>query len=185
MKKIVSFVLLAAVIFVFVGCSGGMSPVEEALLAVRKVDIAALEKLLTPETRAVTDSMREYDKMLDTERQDVLLSLYALLEYTMGEESALDNGVKTVSVTVRAPDMARIRALAEKRVLASGEAVYEAVDAMLRDGSVAKSYMVERTLAVRLEQRDGAWRIPYSEAANGAPLEMLSLSEMLRFFAQN
>ena len=56
---------------------------------------------------------------------------------------------------------------------------------MLDEGTIAQDFMTEETIDVLFEQRDGEWKIPYSETENTALVRLLSLDETLRFFVLN
>ena len=184
MKKVVSLLLALLMLVLFVGCPVRTSSVEDALIAVRKLDLDAFEKLLSADTVANFARVRDYDAALTASKREALRSLYGKLQYTMGEESEPENGTKTVSVTLTLPDMAQVRSIAQAEILASGRTVEEIIADMLANGTVA-SNTTTVTLSVKLTEQDGAWYIPYSDTENAALLQALALSEMFRFFAMN
>lgn len=183
MKKAVSLILLFAMLVLLTCCSGGATPAEEFLLAVRKMDTAKMETLMTSDSAAMAARIKEYADSLDSERRAVLISLYSKLKYTISEESEAENGKKTILVELTIPDMAAIKSFAEAKMAVSGESAYEIVETMLNDGSVSGSYMTEKKMTVMVKLEDGKWRIPYSESENSELVTALSLAEMLRFFA--
>jgi len=185
MKKVVSLILLTAVLMTLTCCSHGMSPAENFLLAVRKMDIASMEALMTSDSAAAAARMREYADSLAPERRSVLISLYSKLKYTVSDETETENETKTVFVNLTIPDMAALKSFAEAKMAVSGESAYEIVQSLLDDGAVSGSYMVEKTITVTLKMQNGEWLIPYSESANAELVSSLFLAEMLRFFTLN
>ena len=187
MKKIVSLLLLAALAVTLFGCSEMMTSAENFLIAVKKMDFEAMKKELYPDDRAGSLHLQldNYADSLTSEDMETLKALYSLTQYTMGEESAAEKGVKTVSVTLKYPDVARIKSLADTKIMVSAESASKTVSDMIADGSIAKSYMTEKTISVKMVEKDGVWLLPYTESDNAALVSALLLSEMLRFFALN
>lgn len=183
MKKVVSLILLFAMLATLPCCSSGVSPVENFLLAVRKMDISSMEALMTSDSEAMASRIKEYANSLDSDRRSALISLYSGLKYTISDETETENGKKTVLVNLTIPDMTSIKSFAEAKMAVSGESAYEIVQSMLDSGAVAGSYMTEKTITVTLNLQDGKWLIPYSDTVNAEFVGALSLIEMLRFFA--
>ncbi len=185
MKKIISLVLVFCLTMLFFACGNGMSPAEEALIAVKQADIDGFYTYMTADSATSLTRILNLSKSLDDEGRASMKSLYALLQYTMGEETKHADGTKTVSVTVKIPDMARIRTLAEKKILVSAETANAVIDEMLKSGEIAKAYMLEEIWEIDMREEDGAWKIAYADHDNAAFVNGLYLAEMLTFFAQN
>ncbi len=183
MKKAVSLILLLSMLVLLPCCSGGTTPVESFLLAVRKMDTVKMEELMTSDSAAMAARIKEYADSLDSEKRAVLISLYSELKYTISEESEAENGTKTVLVALTIPDMAAVKSFAEAKTAVSGESAYEIVGTMLSDGTVSGSYMREKKITVTMKLENEKWLIPYSESENGELVTALFLVEMLRFFA--
>ena len=103
MKKAVSLILLLSMLVLLPCCSGGTTPVESFLLAVRKMDTVKMEELMTSDSAAMAARIKEYADSLDSEKRAVLISLYSELKYTISEESEAENGTKTVLVALTIP----------------------------------------------------------------------------------
>lgn len=183
MKKTVSLVLLIALLAALPGCSGGADPVGDFLLAVRKMDVDAMEALMTSDSAAAASRIREYADSLDSDKRAVLVSLYSELKYTITEGTEERDDTKTVLLSLTVPDLSAIKAFAEARMAVSGESAAEIVESLLEGGVVAGSYMTEKKITVALKKEEGTWRIPFSESENAELVAALSLVEMLRFFS--
>lgn len=183
MKKAVSLILLCAMLVLLTCCSGGTTPVETFLLAVKKMDTVKMEELMTSDSASMAARIKEYADSLDSEKCAVLISLYSELKYAILEESEVENETKTVLVALTIPDIAAVKSFAEAKTAVSGESAYEIVGTMLSDGAVSSSYMTEKKIAVAIKLENEKWLIPYSESENGELIAALSLVEMLRFFA--
>jgi hypothetical protein len=162
-----------------------MSPVENALIAVKNMDVEAFCSCMTSDSATMLSRITSAVGGLGDEERDTLKSLYGLIRYTMGEESAEKDGTKTVSVTVKIPDMARIRTLAEKKILVSAEPANAVISEMLTSGEIEGYYMLDMTLEIALKEEDGKWLIPYTTKANADFVDALYLAEMTAFFEQN
>ena len=183
MKKIMALLLIAGICCSLFGCVGKMTPVENFLLAVKKMDLAAMKTELTPDETTGSFYLKLQSlRASDAESLRVIRDLYALVQYTMGETAAAQNGAKTVSVTLKVPDMERIRSLAEAQNLVSGDSTEKIVGDMIANGSVTKSMMKEYSFAVKITETDGVWRIPYGDKENAAFAEALALADMIDFF---
>ena len=183
MKKTIALVLIVALCCPMFGCSGKMTPVENFLLATKKMDFAAMKaEVLPDETLGSFYLKLQRASSLSEDSLRVLRDLYSLVQYTMGEISSEEGGEKTVSVTLKIPDMERIRTLSEAQILVSGDSAEDVVEDMLANGSVSKSMMKEYTFAVKITEADGGWKIPFGDKANAAFAEALALAEMIDFF---
>lgn len=186
MKRLLLLCLVFCMALGCFGCADGMSPVEHALIAIQAMDVDTFSSYMSSDSDTLFSRMRKtYQEDIHEQKRDTLRSLYGLLRYTMGEEAAVSNGVKTIAVTVTLPDMTRVRTLAEKRILVSAETAESVVREMLDSGEIEKGYMIEAVWQVKLVEEDGEWRIAYSDKANDAFVSDLYLSEMLTFFAQH
>ena len=97
----------------------------------------------------------------------------------MGEISSDTVGEKTVSVTVRAPDMEKIRSLITAELLVSGKSSEKALGDMLAEGKISRNMMKEYNVSVKMEESDGEWKIPYGDKANAEFVKALALAEMM------
>lgn len=186
MKRLLSVCLILCFVVSFSACGAKMTPVEEALIAVKSMDAEAFSVCMTSDSEMALSRIVGMVKADITEEERATLqSLYGLIRYTMGEESEEMGGVKTVKVTVKLPDMARVRTLAEKKILVSAETANAVVSEMLASGEIEGNYMLEAVWEVKMTEEDGKWLIPYTDKANDAFVSGLYLSEMLTFFAQH
>ena len=181
MKKVLAFFLAACMLVLFVGCSGKMTPAEKFLLAVKKMDFTAMKNELIPDEKLGS----LYLKLETAPQEDTLLvlrNLYALVHYTIGEVSEAENGVKTVRITLKTPDMERICNLARVEAMASADSAEQIVGNMIADGSVSGSMMLENTFSVKMTEADGVWKIPYGDKENEAFANALAIEDMIAFF---
>ncbi len=170
-------------IFGMVSCMETMNPAENALIAVKSLDIDAFYGYMTSDA----DSMRvcdAYEKLSQTERE-TLKTLYGLIQYTVVKESAVSNGMKTVEMTIKHPDMERVRTLADKKILVSAETAEAVILTMLESDEIAGHYMLSESFEIVLKEENGKWKVAYQEKENQAFLEMFYLSEMFSFFIQH
>lgn len=186
MKRLLSICLIFCFAVSLSACSGDMSPVENALIAVKSMDMEAFSSYMTSDSEAVLSRIiGAFKTSVSVEEQETMKSLYALIRYTMGEESSVAGGTKTVTVTAKIPDMARVRTLAEKKILVSAETANSVISEMLASGEITSHYMLDVTWQIVVREEDGKWLIPYSDKANDAFVSALYLAEMTAFFAQN
>ncbi len=180
MKKTVAFLLIVAISCLMFGCLEKMTPVENFLLATGKMDFSAMRGELIPDeaTGSLYRKLEQADP--DEEALQVLRDLYSLVQYQIGESSS-DGKKKTVSLTLKVPDMERIRSLATAQTLVSGDSAAAVVGEMLADGSVAKNMMKEYSLSVTMTETDGAFKIPYGDKENADFAKALSIAEMIDF----
>ncbi len=181
MKKILSLLLIAAMAMMLFACGGSMNPAETALIAVKKLDLEAFSASMTADSETALSRLKTAKAALDASETETLTRLYAMITYTMGEENESDQG-KTVSLTVKLPDMARIITLTEKKSLVSAQTAEEIVSEMLESGEIAAAYMLEKTWELTVCKEDGAWKLPYTDKANAALVNDLALAEMFSLF---
>lgn len=163
-----------------------MSPAENALIAVKAMDMDAFSSYMTADSQTTLSRViGTFETGVSEEERETLKGLYGLIRYTMGEESEASGETKTVSVTVKIPDMERVKSLAEKKILVSAETANAVVSEMLESGEIANNYMLDVTWQITMKEEDGGWRIPYSDKVNEAFVGGLYLSEMFTFFAQH
>lgn len=180
--------MVAVILVSLFGCAPKSSHAEELLIAARGLDLDAMSAhSLLPATSSAVPFAQEkhYMAELDEERKNVLTSLYAMLQYTMGAESEVENGAKTIDVMLKVPDFARIKALVHTELIVSGKPAAQIVFTMIEDGSIAKNYMTEKKITVNMVERDGEFYVSCHEKDNAALFEALALLDMLRFFAMN
>ncbi len=186
MKRLLSVCLILCLVVSFSSCGAKMTPVENALIAVKSMDMEAFSACMTSDSEtALSRIVGAFKADISEEERATLQSLYGLIRYTMGEETEASDGVKTVSVTVKIPDMARVRTLAEKKILVSAETANAVVSEMLASGEIEKSYMLETVWEIKMIEEEGSWLIPYTDKTNDAFASGLYLSEMLTFFSQH
>ena len=185
LKRLISVCLILCFVVSFSACSNQMNPAENALIAIKNMDMDAFFSCMTADSETALSRIRGmYDTDISTDERETLRSLYGLIRYTMGEEIEGADRTKTVSVSVKLPDMARVKTLAEKKILVSASTANDAVSEMLASGEIEKNYMLEAVWTIKLNEEDGAWRIDYADKANEAFVADLYLSEMFAFFAQ-
>lgn len=182
MKKMIAFVLVVAISCSLFGCIAKMTPVENFLLATKEMDIASMRAELVPD-ETVGSLYRKLEQANPNEESlQTLRALYALVQYTIGEVS--DEGdAKTVSVTLKAPDMERIRVLTSTQILVSGDTASAVIEEMIADGSVSKSMMKEYSLSVKMIQTDGVWAIPCGDKENADFVSALAIADMIEFLS--
>ena len=181
MKKLMAFVLIVALCAALSGCMAKMTPAESFLLAIRKMDLAAMRAELTPDEKVGSLYMKLQNADLNEETQAALRKLYSLVQYTVGDISSVGKGVQTVSLTLRVPDTERIRSLIAAQVLVLGESPASILENMLSDGSVSQNMMKEYSVSVKMTEEDGGWKIPYGDKENADFVKALSVAEMIDF----
>ena len=187
-KRICSFLLVVVFLFSLVGCVSKSSHAEELLLAVKVLDLDAMSThVAMPSVSSAVPFAQEkhLETMLDEQKKETLTALYALLQYTILEESAVEDGIKTMKISLKLPDFARIKTLAHTQILVSGKSAVQIVSEMLENGTITKNYMTEKTVDVKMTESNGEWFVLYSEPENTALFDTLALTEMFRFFASN
>lgn len=186
MKRAVSLLFLLSLLVLFACCSASASPADTFLTAAGEWKIDAMTEMMTPETAAsLGERLTEDKERLDPSKQEVLRRLYSHLSYTVESQTQASDGRWTFTIEVTIPDMQKILEYADAEILVSGETAGELITRMLDEGTIAQDFMTEETIDVLFEQRDGEWKIPYSETENTALVRLLSLDETLRFFVLN
>lgn len=191
MKKSVALLLVMAMLFSFAGCmTQHYSYAEDFLIAARTLDFDAMSTyVVLPTTSSSVPFAQEkhYAAMLDEQEKSALISLYSMLQYTMGDVSIMEDYAKSVAVTLKIPDFERIRSLVQAKLLVSGASASEIVREMIEDGTIAKIYMTEKKIQIGMmkSESDDEFYISYNERDNAALIEAFSFIEMLRFFATN
>lgn len=180
MKKMIAFILVITISCSLCGCFAKMTPVENFLLASKKMDISAMREQVTPDESAGSFYSKLEKVNLDEEALQTLRDLYALVQYTVGEVTSRGDG-KTVSLTVKAPEMERIRSLATAQILASGDSATEVIAGMIADGSISKSMMKEYKLSVKMTETGDTLKIPYGDKDNADFVKVLAIAEMIDF----
>ena len=181
MKKIIAFMLAVCVLFSLTGCSGTMTSAERFLVAVKKMDFAAMKNELVPDE--TFDSLYlKLDTKLEEDTVLALRNLYNLVQYSIGEISEEQADEKTVEITLKVPDMKRICDQTKAKVMATANTAENIVGNMIADGSIAKTMMTENTFTVKLKKTDGEWKIPFEDAENKAFAEALVIDDMMNFF---
>ena len=183
MKKIVCLFLAAVLMFAFCSCSSEMTAAEDFLIALKQMNIDAMKQELIPETEAGSLYTKLDTSLTEAERA-VLQKLYGLTQYTVGEVIEED-GARFVSMTLKTPNAKRIAELADKQILVSAESAENIVSDMIDGGTVAKTLMTEKTVSVKMTEKDGAWLVDYEAAENAAFRETLAISEILNFILAN
>ena len=181
MKKWIACILVVVLSFSLFGCVSKMTAVENFLLATVKMDPDAMQAEMVPDESAGSVYMKLQNADLSDEALTALRGLYALVQYKVGEISSEGTGEKYVSVTVKVPDMERIRSLAAAQILVSGNSADEVIGEMLEDGSISQNMMKEYSVSVKMTETDGEWKIPYGDKANAEFAKILSLAEMIDF----
>lgn len=184
MKKIIALVLAVWMIFSLSGCSENMTSAERFLLAVKKMDFASMKNELVADEKLGSLYWKlDSDLALEEESQIALRNLYALVRYTMGEISEENTTEKTVEITLKVPDMKRIREQVKAKVMASSGTAETIVGEMISDGTIEKTMILESTISVKMTKTDdGEWKIPY--AANKNLAGALAIEDMIDFFVR-
>ena len=180
MKKTIALVLIVAISCSLFGCMAKMTPVENFLLATKKMDIASMRAEIVPDETVRSLDSRLANADLDEDSLQTLKALYALVQYTIGETSTEGN-VKKVAVTLKAPDTERIRFLTTTQVLVSGETASALIEEMINDGSISKNMMKEYSVSVKMIQADGVWLIPCGDKENADFVSALAIADMIEF----
>ena len=182
MKKIIALVLAVWMVFSLTGCSENMTSAERFLLAVKQMDFTAMKNELIPETKLGSLYVKlDSGLSLEEESMRALCDLYALVRYSVGEITEESGKEKTVEITLKLPDMQRIRDQVKAKVMVSAETAEKIVGDMLADGTIEKTLIQESTFSVKMIRTDdGEWKIPYEENKNFA--EALAIENMIDFF---
>ena len=188
MKKMLSLLMVAVMLVSLFGCVTKSSHAEELLIAAKAIDLDSMSAhAALPKTSSAVPFAQEkfYAAQLQEEEKSVLISLYAMLQYTIGEESAVEDGIKTVAVTLKAPDFARLKSLVHTELLVSAKSAEQIISGMIENGTLAKNYMTEKKITVKMVEQDGEFYVSCYEKDNAELFDALALLDMLRFFATN
>ena len=181
MKKIFAFFLAVCMIVLLCSCSAQMTSAEKFLIAVKKMDFAAMKSELIPDEKLGSLYLK-LDSSLQEDTVLTLRNLYSLIHYTIGEVSEAKNGVQTVSVVLKVPDMERIRNLARVEAMVSANSAENIVGDMITNGSIGQSMMLENTFTVKMTVENGIWKIPGGDKENEAFVQALAIDDMIDFF---
>ncbi|MBQ8496811.1 MAG: hypothetical protein IJ489_05060 [Clostridia bacterium] len=178
MKKLMAMVLAAVLAFTLCSCSVKMTAAENYLIALKKMDAEGMKAAVDAE-----ELLDILNRASDEERE-ALKKLYAPIQYTVGEQTEED-GARFVSLTLKVPDMARLIELVKKQILVSAETAEKVISDMIDDGTVAKTMMIEKTVSVKMIEKNGEWVIAVADEANDAFMQTIALTETVSFVAGN
>lgn len=182
MKKWIACILIVAMSCSLFGCLAKMTPVENFLLATMKMDFTSMQNEIVPDEKMGSFYLKLQNwKQTDEEAVRVLKELYSVVKYTMGETVSVSETEQRVSLTLRVPDMEKIRSLANAQVLVSGDSAYAVVGNMIASGSISDSMIKEYSLSVKITKTESGWKIPYGDKENADFVKALALAEMIDF----
>lgn len=181
MKKWIACMLVLAVCCSLFGCLAKTTAVERFLAATVKMDLSAMRAELIPDETTGSFYRKLQNASLRDEAVSALRDLYALVQYTIGETTTQNGGKQTVAVTLKAPDMERIRSLIDAQMMVSGDSPEKILGDMLEDGQISGNMMKEYTVSVTMTESDGDWKIPWGDKENADFAKALSLGEMIDF----
>lgn len=178
MKKILSLLLIACVLLSMTACADDLGAAEEALNAVKKMDLDTFVSCMTSNAD-MSRLLANYD-MLDEEEKQTLIRLYGEIRYTLeaDKDLTLANGSVVRTFNVKIPDIARVRTLANAQIVfgkTANEAVAEIID---RENVDMRSV----TWQILMQKENGEWRV--AAIGNDAWIKDLGLSELIAFFAK-
>lgn len=182
MKKWIACLLIVAMSCSLFGCLAKMTPVENFLLATIKMDFTSMQNEIVPDEKTGSFYLKLQNlKEPNEDAVRVLKELYSHVKYTMGETVSVSESEQKVAVTLKVPDMERIRSLAKAQMLVSGNSASETLNQMISDGTVSESIIKEYSLSVKITKTEGGWRIPYGDKENADFVKALALAEMIDF----
>lgn len=182
MKKWIACLLIVAMSCSLFGCLAKMTPVENFLLATMKMDFMAMQNEIAPDEKTGSFYLKLQNlKQPDEDAVRVLKELYSFVKYTMGETVSVSANEQTVSLTLKVPDMEKIRTMANAQVLVSGNAAHEIVGNMIASGLISDSVIKEYSVSVKITKTDSGWKIPYGDKENADFVKALALAEMIGF----
>lgn len=182
MKKWIACILVVVMSCSLFGCLAKMTPVENFLLATVKMDFTSMQNEIVPDEKVGSFYLKLQNlKQMDEEALHVLRALYSLAEYKMGETVSVSESEQKVAVTLKVPDMERIRSLAKAQMLVSGNSAGETLNRMISDGTVSESIIKEYSLSVKITKTESGWKIPYGDKENVDFVKALALAEMIDF----
>ncbi len=153
-------------------------------MALKRFDLTAFSACMTSASEGELTRLRENAASLTDSEREVLTALYGTLHYTIGDMTE-ENGKQTVTVKASCPDLARVRALAEKKILVTADTADAVVRSMLESGEIETSYMLDRTWQLVLTKEADAWKLAYTDKANEVFVKDLYLAELISFLVQN
>ena len=182
MKKWIACILVVAMSCSLFGCLAKMTPVENFLMATVKMDFASMQNEIVPDEKVGSFYLKLRNlKKTDEEAVGALRELYSFIKYTMGETVSVSETEQKVSLTLKVPDMEKIRSLANAQILVSGDSAYAVVCNMIESGSISDSMMKEYSLSVKITKTESGWKIPYGDKENADFVKALALAEMIDF----
>ena len=182
MKKWIACLLIVAMSCSLFGCFAKMTPVENFLLATAKMDFTSMQNEIVPDEKMGSFYLKLQNlKQPDEEAVRVLKELYSFVKYTMGETVSVSETEQKVSVTLKVPDMEKIRSLANAQILVSGDSAYAVVGNMIEKGSISDSMIKEYSFSVKVTKTENGWKIPYGDKENADFVQALALAEMIDF----
>ena len=182
MKKWIACILIVAMSCSLFGCLAKMTPVENFLLATVKMDFASMQNEIVPDEKMGSFYLKLRNlKQTDEEAVRVLKELYSFVKYTIGETVSVGENEQKVSLTLKVPDMEKIRSLANAQILVSGDSAYVVVSNMIANGSISDSLVKEYSFSVKITKTENGWKIPYGDKENADFVKALALAEMIDF----
>ena len=182
MKKWIACILIVAMSCSLFGCLAKMTPVENFLLATVKMDFASMQNEIVPDEKTGSFYLKLRNlKKTDEETVGILRELYSFVKYTMGETVSVSGTEQKVSLTLKVPDMEKIRSLANAQILVSGDSAYAVVGNMIESGVISDSMIKEYSLSVKITKTENGWKIPYGDKENADFVKALALAEMIDF----
>lgn len=178
MKKIIAMMLAIILAFSLCACSVKMTAAENYLIALKKWDAEGMKAAVD------TEEFLDILNRASDEEKEVLQKLYALIQYTVGEQTE-ENGAKFIAMTLKVPDMKRLIELVKKQILVSAESAEKVISDMIDDGTVARTLMTEKTVSVKMIAKDGEWVIAVEDSENDAFMDVLALTDTVSFIIGN
>lgn len=178
MKKIIAMMLAIILSFSLCACSVKMTAAENYLIALKKLDTEGMKAAVD------TEEFLDILNRASDEEKEVLQKLYALIQYTVGEQTE-ENGAKFIAMTLKVPDMKRLIELVKKQILVSAESAEKVISDMIDDGTVARTLMTEKTVSVKMIAKDGEWVIAVEDSENDAFMDVLALTDTVSFIIGN
>ena len=178
MKKIIAMMLAIILSFSLCACSVKMTAAENYLIALKKLDTEGMKVAVD------TEEFLDILNRASDEEKEVLQKLYALIQYTVGEQTE-ENGAKFIAMTLKVPDMKRLIELVKKQILVSAESAEKVISDMIDDGTVARTLMTEKTVSVKMIAKDGEWVIAVEDSENDAFMDVLALTDTVSFIIGN
>ena len=182
MKKWIACILIVAMSCSLFGCLAKMTPVENFLLATVKMDFASMKNEIVPDEKTGSFYLKLQNlKNTDEDAIRVLKELYSFVKYTMGETVSVSENEQKVSLTLRVPDMDKIRTLASAQILVSGDSAHAVIGHMIESGLISENVIKEYSFSVKMTKTESGWKIPYGDKENADFVKALALAEMIDF----